>query len=78
LTHMGPAFNRPTLALFGATCPYRVTSRTNTVVLYHELPCSPCRRSPTCNGEYSCMQLITEEEVLASVDQILEASEQVA
>ena len=74
LTHMGPAFERPTIALFGPTCPYRVTSRTNTVVLYHELACSPCRRSPTCDGKYHCMQAITVDEVMANAVALIEVA----
>jgi heptosyltransferase-1 len=71
LTHIGPAFERPTIALFGATCPYLLTSRTNTVVLYHKQPCSPCRRSPTCDGKYMCMQDVTVAEVLECIDRLL-------
>ncbi len=66
LTHMGPAFDRPTVALFGATCPYRETSRANTTVLYHQLPCSPCRRTPACDGRFPCMQAIAVDEVVAA------------
>ena len=71
LTHMGIAFNRPTVALFGATCPYLVTGRDNAVVIYHPRPCSPCRRRPTCNGDYECMRTITVEEVAEAVGTVL-------
>ena len=64
LSHMGIAFGRPTLLLFGSTCPYRDTTRTNARVLYHPMPCSPCRRRPTCNGEFTCMKAIGVDEVL--------------
>ena len=66
LTHMGIAFATPTVALFGSTCPYLDTTRDNAVVLYHKFSCSPCRRSPTCNGEFSCMAAISVEEVVAT------------
>lgn len=66
LTHMGVAFATPTVALFGSTCPYRDTTRENAVVLYHKFDCSPCRRSPTCNGEFTCMAAISVEEVVAA------------
>jgi len=66
LTHMGLAFATPTVALFGSTCPYLQTTRDNAVVLYHKLNCSPCRRSPTCDGEFSCMAEISVEEVVAT------------
>ena len=58
LGHMGIAFARPSLLLFGSTCPYLETTRGNARVLYHRLPCSPCKRRPTCNGAFTCMGLI--------------------
>lgn len=64
LTHLGTAFSVPTLALFGSTCPYTVTCSPVTKILYHSLPCSPCRRRPTCEGRFECMQMLTVEEVL--------------
>ncbi|MCP5415966.1 MAG: glycosyltransferase family 9 protein [Chromatiaceae bacterium] len=70
LTHMGLAFATPTVALFGSTCPYLETTRTNALVLYHKLECSPCRRSPTCHGAFSCMAEISVEEVVASALQV--------
>jgi len=72
LTHLGTAFNMPTVALFGSTCPYTHTRNPNTVVLYHQLSCSPCRRKPTCNGQYDCMQAITVAEVMQVMAQLLE------
>lgn len=72
LTHLGTAFKIPTIALFGSTCPYTQTRSANTVVLYHPLPCSPCRRKPTCNGQYDCMQAITVAEVMQTIAQLLE------
>jgi len=73
LTHMGTAFARPTLALFGATRPYFITSNPLTRVLYHPHPCSPCRRSPTCSGEFTCMADITAAEVLDNAVQLIES-----
>lgn len=66
LGHMGIAFARPSLLLFGSTCPYRDTTRHNARVLYHRLPCSPCKRRPTCGGAFTCMRLIEVDEVLAA------------
>jgi heptosyltransferase-1 len=71
LTHMGVAFDRPTIALFGATCPYRHTASPSTMVLYDELPCSPCRRSPTCNGDFTCMKSISVEQILQAAENLL-------
>jgi len=66
LSHMGIAFGRPTLLLFGSTCPYRNTTRANARVLYHPLPCSPCRRKPTCHGQFTCMRSIEVNEVVTA------------
>ncbi|MBW1730839.1 MAG: lipopolysaccharide heptosyltransferase II [Deltaproteobacteria bacterium] len=70
LTHMGAAFNVPTVALFGATCPYLHTQRTSFAVVYHKLDCSPCKRRPTCQGEFTCMKRITVQEVLDTARKI--------
>lgn len=55
LTHMGIARRRPTIALFGSTRPYLTAPGASLKVLYHELPCAPCRRHPTCNGAFTCL-----------------------
>lgn len=73
LTHMGPAFDCPTLALFGATCPYLYTSRCNTAVLYSGRDCSPCKRSPTCDGRFDCMVDLSVADVLARSQSVLQA-----
>jgi len=73
LTHMGIAFRRPTICLFGSTCPYLDTAHDNAVVLYHKLDCSPCKRRPTCNGRFDCMRAITADEVLEQARQLLQA-----
>ncbi|MDD2768971.1 MAG: glycosyltransferase family 9 protein [Methylococcus sp.] len=71
LTHMSIALGRPTLALFGSTAPYLETGRSDAVVLYDALPCSPCERRPTCDGAFTCMAQLTVEKTLAAVDGIL-------
>lgn len=65
LSHMGIAFQRPTVLLFGSTCPYTETGAAPARVLYHRLSCSPCRRRPTCNGAFTCMREIDVDEVVA-------------
>jgi len=67
LSHMGIAFARPTLLLFGSTCPYTDAARPNARVLYHERPCSPCRRRPTCDGAFHCMRDISVAEVMGAL-----------
>lgn len=64
LTHMGFAHRVPTIALFGSTRPYLEIGELPGGVLYKGLPCSPCRRRPTCEGRFDCLVDITPEEVV--------------
>jgi heptosyltransferase-1 len=73
LTHMGIALDVPTIALFGATAPYLNTEGTSGTVLYHPMDCSPCRRSPTCEGDYTCMKAISTDEVVRAARSLLES-----
>ena len=72
LTHLGTAFARPTIALFGATCPYLTTSNSRTIVVYNQLTCSPCKRKPTCAGRYDCMKAIGSDDVYGTVRRLME------
>jgi heptosyltransferase-1 len=76
LTHMGTAFSRPTVALFGATCPYLTTASPRTRVLYDRQSCSPCRRNPTCEGDFPCMRAITVEQVIDVARELLAGGEE--
>lgn len=71
MTHMGAALRRPTIALFGSTRPYTRTPGALTQVLFRALPCAPCRRRPTCGGQFHCMTGLSVEEVVRSVEGIL-------
>ena len=73
LTHMGYALGTPTIALFGATRPYLNTGGAPGKVLYHPRECSPCRRSPTCEGDFTCMKAISADEVIKTAHSLLEA-----
>jgi heptosyltransferase-1 len=64
LTHIGIAMNRPTLCLFGATCPYLDTTHDNAQVIYYPRLCSPCKRHPTCQGAFDCMADIQAAEIM--------------
>ena len=75
LTHLGSAFDRPTVALFGATCPYVETQSPFTVVLHEPRPCSPCRRRPTCDNEFYCMQGHSAGDIADRVELLLNLSE---
>ena len=72
MTHMGTAFKRPTIALFGATCPYVHTSSADTVVIYVPQTCAPCKRKPSCKGRYDCMAAITVQQVCTAAQKLLE------
>ncbi len=65
LTHAGVGFARPTVALFGSTCPYRDAGRANVRVIWLGLACSPCRRRPSCDGQYDCLAAIDCARVMA-------------
>jgi lipopolysaccharide heptosyltransferase I len=67
LSHLGLAMGTPTLALFGSTRPYLDPGVSRGRVLYEALECSPCRRHPTCNGEFTCMRLHTVDKVMEAV-----------
>ncbi len=72
LTHIGIAVQRPTVALFGSTCPYTGGADSPLHVLYDALPCAPCKRRPTCNGAFTCMRQLTPARVLAAARELLE------
>jgi heptosyltransferase-1 len=65
LTHVGTALSVPTVALFGSTRPYLDADAPSTQVMYDALPCSPCRRHPTCHGRFDCMRQLSVDRVFA-------------
>lgn len=75
LTHMGGALGRPTVALFGSTCPYTGGARGPLTVMYDKLPCAPCRRNPTCAGVHTCLRLLTPARVIAAARALLAGAE---
>jgi len=74
LTHMGTALARPTVAIFGSTCPYKHTGRNTGCVIWLGLECSPCKRRPTCGGKFTCLRDITPEMVLDRARAMLAAA----
>jgi heptosyltransferase-1 len=72
LTHTALAFLRPTVAVFGSTCPYTEAPGARLFVVYDQRHCSPCRRHPTCNGEYSCMMGIGAERVYDAARRLIQ------
>ncbi len=71
LTHMGIAFDRPTVTIFGSNIPYTEPPTDRARVLVHWLECSPCKGNPTCDGEYTCMRLIQPEDVLSAAREVM-------
>lgn len=76
LTHMGIAFAVPTVAIFGSTCPYTVTCRSNARVIWLGLACSPCKRKPSCGGAWTCLRDISAERVLLELEMALRLARQ--
>ena len=72
LTHIGSAVRNPTIALFGSTCPYTRGAESPLKVIYHALPCAPCKRSPTCGGVFMCMRDLKPERVAAEAKKLLD------
>jgi heptosyltransferase-1 len=70
---MAIAFRRPTVTLFGSNIPYTKTPDSRARVIVHWLECSPCRGNPTCGGAFTCTELITVEQVLATAREVLDA-----
>jgi len=42
--------------------------------MYDALPCSPCRRNPTCGGRFDCMAQLTVQRVLDAALALPEAA----
>lgn len=74
LTHLGIAHRVPTVALFGATRPYLDPGTPRAEILYDPLPCSPCKRTPTCHGRFDCMRRHGVERVLEAAKAVLARS----
>lgn len=70
LTHLGSAFDIPTVALFGSTLPYSDTTRHHGRVLYEPRDCSPCHRRPLCGGGFHCMKAHTVESVVEAIEHV--------
>jgi heptosyltransferase-2 len=71
LMHIAGALNIPTIALFGSTNPVTTSPAGNqSVIIRHEVPCSPCLKE-TCPTDFSCMKLLSVEEVLTAAQNIL-------
>ena len=71
MTHLGIAFQRPTVALFGATRPYLDPGFAKAKVLYRPRECSPCRKRPICHGRYDCMREWQVSDVMEAIEKVI-------
>ncbi|MDL1959231.1 MAG: lipopolysaccharide heptosyltransferase II [Deltaproteobacteria bacterium] len=64
LMHVGAALGVPLVAIFGSTNPVTTGPwSANSVIIRHELPCSPCLKR-SCPTDFRCLLGIKVEEVL--------------
>jgi heptosyltransferase-2 len=71
LMHIAGALNIPTIALFGSTNPVTTSPAGNqSVIVRREVSCSPCLKK-TCPTDFSCMMLISVEDVLTAAQKLL-------
>ena len=77
-SHVAYALGVPTILLNGANDAEAWAPPGTTVLAKGpELTCYPCYNRPTCTGgadEYACVRRITEDEVLASIREVLRSS----
>jgi len=71
LTHMAIAFDRPTVTIFGSNIPYTKPPTARAKVIVHWLECSPCRGNPTCNGAFTCTELIEVDHILTTAREVM-------
>jgi len=71
LSHMGIAFDRPTVTIFGSNIPYTKPPTDRAKVIVNWLECSPCKGNPTCDGAFTCTDLISVEQVLETAREVL-------
>ncbi len=72
LTHMGHAYNIPTIALFGSTRPYLKTDTANGNIIYLDKHCAPCKRNPTCDGRFHCLNDIAPDYIIQQLNTLLD------
>lgn len=70
MTHMAIAHKRPTICIFGSTVPYTETHTPKVKIHFQKLECAPCRKHPTCEGEFDCMRMVTPKMILTSAKEL--------
>jgi heptosyltransferase-2 len=70
--HMGAAFNKKVLTLFGSTSIKQWKILAPNAISYSlNLSCSPCRKAKKCNKNFKCMKMISVEEVIQTLENTL-------
>lgn len=73
--HLASALGIPVVGLYGSTDPAATGPRGGKArVIYKGVECSPCLQR-VCPGDFSCMEKITPQEVMAAVEEIWEDKE---
>lgn len=75
LSHMAIAFDRPTVTIFGSNIPYTKTPTDRAKVVVNWLECSPCKGNPTCNGAFTCTELIMVDQIMDTARGVLANAE---
>ena len=71
LMHIAGALNIPTVAIFGSTNPVTTSPAGNkTTIVHQNVSCSPCLEE-ICPTDFSCMKLISVENVFVAAKNIL-------
>jgi hypothetical protein len=65
------------VTIFGANIPYTKTPSHQAKVIVKWLDCSPCRHNPTCNGAFTCTELIDVDQVMETAKGVLANGPQV-
>lgn len=75
LTHAAHGFLRPTICVFGPA-GYSAAPTPKARMVRHWLDCVPCKAMGnriTCGGDYTCMKLITGQEIMVHARELLAA-----
>ena len=73
LMHVAAAVNRPLLAIYGSSTPAYTPPLSNRAsVLYRGLECSPCFDRSCRFGHNNCMRLISSNDALLKLEELLE------
>ena len=70
--HIAAAYQVPTVAIFGPT-KYKETSQwknEKSIIVRHEMECSPCMKRECPLGHHECMKSITASEVIEAVESL--------